>query len=232
MANRRFTQFFYTLHNKPTLIDCNFVVAATNGAGITSLKGPGVQNVFMHTSTTPAAGSPNPANGYIYVQLQDNYNYFYGFNSSLASPNSGSNIAVTSGAAALTVGQLYVITVVGTTTAAQWVTLGVPIGTTAAVGVSFIAASTGVGAGTGQVQLPAAVGSGIQHIELVGDPNLSIKSQSATIAGQTNGSYLTFQCLGSTDADTTTLIAKAPAAGTKISLQLYFSNSSIVVQGE
>lgn len=274
MANRRFTQFFHTLHSKPTLIDCNFTVAATDsaGKGITGLKGPGVQNVYMHTSATPAAGNPNPASGYIYVQLQDNYNAFYGMEHSIISPNSGSNLAVTSGAAALTVGRVYVITVVGTTTAAQWVTLGVPIGTAAAVGVPFVAASTGVGAGSGQVQLSAAAGSGINHIEMIGNPALSIKSTSATIAGQTNGSYLLMKCMsnsvsavtsaltmasytpaGTNDGGTPPLFTGTPAVltgsivnsggvasqalatpadGTVISLQFYFSNSSILSQGE
>lgn len=52
MSNRKYTQFFYTPHAKPVLIDCNFVVDAANGngLGIRSLKGPSVQNVFMHTS--------------------------------------------------------------------------------------------------------------------------------------------------------------------------------------
>lgn len=274
MANRRFTQFFYTLHNKPTLLDCSFTVAATDtgGKGVTGLKGPGIQNVYMHTSATPAAGNPNPAVGYIYVQLQDNYNAFYGMGHSIISPNSGSDLAVTSGAAALSVGQVYVITAVGTTTAAQWVTLGVPIGTTAAVGVPFVALSTGVGAGTGMVQLSASAGSGINHIEMIGVPNLSIASKSATIAGQTNGSYLLLKCMkNSVSAVTSALTMDSytpagvitngspdtfagtpavltgtivnsggassqaiatPVNGTVIGLQLYFSNSSIIAQGE
>lgn len=52
MANRWFTQFFYTLHKKPTLLDCNFVVDAANGngLGIRSLKGPGIARVFMNST--------------------------------------------------------------------------------------------------------------------------------------------------------------------------------------
>lgn len=195
MANRRFTQFYQTLHNKPVQLDCNFVVDATNGAGVNSLKGPGIQNVFMHTSGSPAAGSPNPASGYIVVQFQDNYSRYYGGYSEFRSPDSGSNIAVTAGGALLTVGQVYIISVLGTTTAANWVTLGVPIGTAAAVGVSFVAAATGAGVGSGQVRLPKAAGAGISHLEVVGDPNLMIKSTTGTIAGQTNGSYMLFQCM-------------------------------------
>src|ERR1035437_5544829 len=52
---------FYDFLNKPVLIDCNFVVDSTNGngLGIRSLKGSGVQQVFMNTSAgSLPAGSP------------------------------------------------------------------------------------------------------------------------------------------------------------------------------
>ncbi len=70
MANRLYTRSFNTKHAKPVLLDCNFVVDSTNGngLGIRSLKGPGIQNVFMHTTTTPGVGNngvenPNPQGG-------------------------------------------------------------------------------------------------------------------------------------------------------------------------
>jgi hypothetical protein len=42
------------MHKKPVLLDCNFIVDPTNGngLGIRSLKGPGIANVFMHTSAS------------------------------------------------------------------------------------------------------------------------------------------------------------------------------------
>lgn len=54
MANRRFTQFFNTLHTKPVLLDCNFIVDQSNGngMGIRSLKGPGISNVFMNSTAS------------------------------------------------------------------------------------------------------------------------------------------------------------------------------------
>ncbi len=226
MANRRFTQFFSTLHNKPVLLDCNFQVAPADsaGKGTTNVKGGGVQNVFMHTSA-PAVGSgnPNPAAGFIYVQLQDNYNKFFSSWAEFLAPASGTPIVVTAAGAHLTVGQVYQITKLGTTTAANWVTLGLPIGTTAALGVSFVAAATGAGTGTGEVQLPT--GSGVDSVEVVGTPNLMIASQSATIAGQTNGSYLIFQCLAGG-------IVTAPATGSVGYLCMYFGNSAILNNGE
>lgn len=219
MANRRYTQFFYTQHNYPVLLDCNFVVdsANGNGLGIRSLKGPGIQAVYMHTSSTPAPGSPNPASGYIMVQLQDNFQRSYGGFSGQVSPLSGTPL--TSG---LTVGVPYVITSLGASTLAQWRTAGVPVGITPAVGVAFFAAATSV-AGGGAVQLSTS--SGIDSIEEIGNTNLTIQSSAKNIAGVSSGSYVTLQCLKSG-------VLQAPTDGSVISLKFYFSNSRIMVQGE
>lgn len=109
---------YYSFLNKPVLIDCNFVVDSTNGngLGIRSLKGAGVQNVFMHTSASAGRGAnnylnPNPAAGYVLVQLQNNYNRYCGGFSGQVAPVTGSNLAIN--ATALTVGQPYVIVSVG-----------------------------------------------------------------------------------------------------------------------
>lgn len=55
MANTYFnSQFIYNKHTMPVLLDCNFVVDSTNGngLGIRNLKGPGIGNVFMHTTAS------------------------------------------------------------------------------------------------------------------------------------------------------------------------------------
>ncbi len=232
MANRRYNQFFNTLHKMPVLLDCNFTVDATNAAGITGLKGAGVDAVWMHTSTTPVSGSPNPASGLIYVKLQDNYNFLYMNSSSIQSPVTGANINI-SGAAVLTIGQAYIITAVGTSTTANWIAAGLPYGVTPAVGVSFIAGITGLGTGTGTVK---AVGvSGISAIEVVGNSNLTITSNALNIpnvAGPKSGPYIILQTLAATAAGNTALIPTAPAAGSLIRLSMYLSNSQILVQGE
>lgn len=108
----------YSFLNRPVLIDCNFIVDAANGngLGIRSLKGAGVQNVFMHTSASAGRGAnnylnPNPASGYALIQLQNNYNRYCGGFSGNAAPLAGSNIAIN--ASAMTIGQPYVITSVG-----------------------------------------------------------------------------------------------------------------------
>ena len=225
MANRNFSngKSIYIPHVKPVLLDCNFIVdsANGNGLGVRSLKGPMIANVFMHTTATPAAGSPNPADGYIVVQLQDNYNrYLSGF-SGFGSPLSGSALAVN--AAALTAHVAYVITSLGTSTTADWHALGVPAGVTPAVGVAFIAAATGAGSGSGTVMLSAS--SAIAHVEVIGDPSLSIGPDQTAI-GQTGGAQFVLQCLNGSNAVT------APTDGTVISLSFYLNDSSVTVQGE
>jgi len=244
MANRNFASGgkIYSMHVKPVLIDCNFIVDSTNGngLGIRSLKGPMVQNVFMHTTQTPGVGNsnpntpniaitnPNPASGTIVVQLQDGFNRSLSGFSSLVSPTSGSDVKIDN--SAMTAGVAYVITTLGNATAAKWHAIGVPAGVTPAVGVSFIAASNG-GTGntlTSRVQTAADAGSGIFSIETVGDPNLSIAP--VPTANQGFGAQFILECRKDSSADAPTVAA--PADGTVISLSFYLSDSSVIVQGE
>jgi hypothetical protein len=299
MANSRFTQFFWTKHMYPVLLDCNFVVDSTNGngLGIRNLKGPGIANVFMHTTasftgtthtnlivdgisggtaslvvgmpisgsgipagTTIASitsssaitisqaatasatvtisyagvGSPNPAPGIIMVQLGENYFRSYGGFYGFVSPLSGTPISI-SGSSVLTIGNAYVIVSLGTTTQAQWVAAGVPPNETAAVGLTFIAAITGGGTGTGIVEASSV--SGITTIEQIGDPNVAFSSVFPSPLGSLNGTaerrpYLFYQTLAATSSGVTTLIPTAPAAGSVIGMAFYLSNSSVIVKGE
>lgn len=242
LANRG---HFYCPHVRPVLIDCNFKVASSDsgGLGITNLNGQGVTNVFMHTSATAGKGpngklNPNPAAGYIMVQLGDNYNNFYGLSATLQTPLSGSSLNVDATDAALTVHDVYVITSVGTSTAADWLALGVPPGITPAVGVAFCALATGAGTGTGTVQAIAATGAGVDHIEMVGTPNMSVWA--IPVGGSPNvGSWLMLGCFqksftynSGTPANSTVQNAViAPADGTIISLGMYLGQSSAQVAG-
>lgn len=217
MANRRFTQFFNTLHTRPVLIDCNFVVDSTNGngLGIRSLKGPGVQAVYMHTSATPATGNPNPAVGHAIIQLQDNYNRYFGGFSGFVAPVSGS--ALTSTTANIT----YVIVSLGTATLAQWQAKGLPAGITPAVGVAFVATASGSIGGSAAVE--TVLNSGISSIEVIGDPNTTLTSSAATVIGVSSGAYLIVHFLGpktfsstATTATDTTLTAISSTAGLRV----------------
>lgn len=225
MANRNWASGgkIYSMHVKPVLIDFSFTVDNTNGAGISGLKGPCVSSVFMN-ATSPSGGNPNPPAGIIRVKLADNYSRFYNMFASIQSPNSGS--ALTS----VTSGTMYVITSLGTTTTAQWVARGLPIGVTPAVGVSFLATSTGAIGGTGAVQIPAANGAGLAStIDIIGNPDLNLFNSAQPSNG---GALLYFRCMGATSSSVTTRIATAPANGSVINMSLLLSDSSVIVQGE
>lgn len=227
MANRRFTQFQYSLEAMPVELQCSFTVAVANSAGYgqTGLVGPGISAVYMHTSATPA-GVVNPGSGYIWVKLQDNYNKLLAMDWNVQPPVTGSAINVND-TGVLTIGAPYQIVTVGTTTTAQWVAAGVPNGVTPAVGLSFLSAVTGAAGGTGTVK---ALGiGGIASVEVLGNTNLSI----APTGGSTlQGGWILLQTLAATSSGTTTLIPTAPTDGSVITLKLRLSNSSLTVQGE
>lgn len=226
----------YAPHVTPVIADLAFTVDNTNGLGITGLVGQAAQSVFMHTTTTPSRApngqlNPNPEVGVILVQLSDNFTRVYSAIPTIVSPNSGSSLNVDASDAALTVGKLYVIQTLGTTTAADWRALGLPAGIIPAVGASFVALVTGSGTGTGTVQLPAAAGSTINHIEMVGKPHLMLGP--TPVGGSPNvGAWVMLRTLAATNSTTTTLVNTAPAAGTVIKLALYLNQSSVTVAGE
>src|ERR1700691_4553264 len=105
MANRAWMNFGHMYANAvtPAMVSFNFIVDSTNGngLGIRSLTSNGyVRNVFMRTSATPGANSgvtnPNPAAGFIYVQLQDNYARALNSMSSMIAPV-GASQGITTG---------------------------------------------------------------------------------------------------------------------------------------
>lgn len=217
------------------------ITAGTTIASITSASAITLSAATASTLTaTPiglvAAGSPNPAAGYMVVKLSDNYNglLFYGMqdNSPLSGTNLGFIEGENSGTSGLTIGQDYVITVLGTTTTAAWVALGVPIGVTPALGVSFIAIATNSGLGTGKVQLNLATGSGIVKYDILGVPNKSIAPIGPNYSTASIGSWFYFRCLAATSSSVTTLVATAPADGTVIYGQVYLSNTSLQLGGQ
>lgn len=219
MANRNFSSGgkMYSMHTMPVLLDCNFVVDATQPNGISSLKGPTIQAVYMHsTASTPSA--LNPASGNIVVQLADNYNRYLSGSNVIRSPLSGSSLTST------TAHTSYQITILGTATAAQWLAAGVPAGVTPAVGVSFVAIATGTIGGSAAVQISAAAGSNVASIEILGDP--SLQSAPDPTKNQGYGAYLIFQCRDYAGA------IVQPANNSVISLEMLMSNSSVIVQGE
>lgn len=234
MANRNWASGgkIYSMHVSPVLLDCNFIVdsANGNGLGIRSLKGPAIQNVFMHTSASPGLGNtnpatpgvavlnPNPAAGTIIIQLQDNYNRSLSGFDSRVSPVSGTPLTAT------TANTSYVIVALGTASPAQWQAVGLPKGITPAIGAAFTASASATIGGSAAVEVAAASGSGIATIETLGDPNASISPNPS--ASQGFGGQIILQCRNFSGA------IAAPADGSVISLAMLLNNSSIVVQGE
>jgi hypothetical protein len=217
MANRNWSSGgkIYSMHTMPVLVDCNFVVdsANANGLGIRNLKGPVVKSVQMH-STAPVAGQLiNPAAGTILVTLADNYaRNLSGFNAFVAPLSGTTTNSVTAGTPA-------VIASLGSTTPAQWLAAGLPLGMTPAVGAAFIPIVTAAIGGSGLVETSGS--AGIDHMETVGDPNATISAIGTPGAGAT---IVIQTMLNSTKTQ--------PADGTVISLAFYQSNSSVMVQGE
>lgn len=173
-----------------------------------------------NTINNPSSGG---GGGAIIVILNDNYNVYLGGYSGFVSPLSGTQISISTGSS-LTVGAPYVITSLGTTTQAQWVAAGLSIKVTAAVGVSFIAAATS-GSGTGTVQAPLVGGSGIDHIEVIGDANL-MNNQNAYQLGTTpvqeqpgRGMMFILQCYSNG-------VPTSPVNGTVIGLNFYLNNTA------
>lgn len=217
MANRRFNQFFQTPYGKSVLLSCNFVVdsANGNGLGIRSLKSGmnTISAVYMHTSASAAAGNPNPQSGVIIVQFADNYNAYLGGFSGQVSAIGSSQTTTTNHVA-------YVITVLGTATLAQWQAVGLPVGITPAVGAAFVANASGTIGGSAMVAPTATAGSGIDHIEVLGDTNQTIVSGAATVLGSGSGAYQILQCFSAG-------AVAAPADGCVIGLSFWLNNTSI-----
>lgn len=208
------------------------IVAGSTIASIVSSSSINL-SVATSTSTTGSityqgfnngAASPNPAAGLILLQMKQNFNVYLGGFSGFVSPVSGTPINVTTG---VTAGLAYIIVSVGTTSLAQWQKLGLPVGVTPAVGCSFVAPLTTTATGTGIIEVPKAVGSGISSIEVIGDPNTMMNSA----IEPNGGAYVLMQCLAATNSSTTTSIATAPQSSSVVGLSLFFDGSSVTVDG-
>lgn len=217
---------------KPWYLNLNFVVDHTNGngLGIRSLKSNGfVRNVFMNTTQTPGsnngATNPNPLAGFALVQFNQNFNYYLGGFSGFVSSVTGS-IKIDN--SAMTAGQAYIITTLGNATAAKWAAVGVPAGVTPAVGVSFIALTNGGAGNTLTSRVSTPVPTGIQTIEVVGDPNQSIANSSIA---QNGGAYLLVQFIGATSSSVTTPIPVAPPDNSVCGMSFFFDGSSVSIDG-
>ncbi len=227
MANRNWMNGskVFTNLTAPTIVNLQFRVDVADPNGMTDLMSNGyVKNVYMH-STDGSPASPNPASGIIAIQLQDNYAALINCMASIAAPVSGAGVNING--TNLTIGRMYVISSLGTSTLADWRAIGLPSGLTPAVGMAFVAIATGDGAGTGTGQVKVVGVSGIQSIELMGNPQLELGPQGVSH----QGAWIYLQCLGATATADTAMIPAAPAEDSIISISLLLDNSSVTVDG-
>lgn len=223
MASRNYANSrIYSGHVMPVQIDLSIPIGASGAVGT-------VAGAYVKSVTRLALGMYQ-------IQLQDNYNGYYRGDFQFISPVTGGALAINSASAVLVVGKAYRISVVGTNTDAAWRAVGVPVGVTIAVGVSFVALATGSGAvGTGRVQL-VDNGSGIDKIELIGNPNLTSAPISPIGAGSL-GAIITIQCLqaqvgaATTQGSALQYAAANPASGCTLLLSMLLSNSSVTIGG-
>lgn len=214
MANSRYSQFFYTKHKMPVIIDANVTIGST-----------GAVSSYAAIGLLATSGVVRNAAGIYQFNFMDNYTNFYQMDWDFDSPTSGSSILVAS--AGTVSGTTYSITIVGTTTTAGWQSLGLPVGITPAVGVAFKATATTTAAGTGAVQVPLATGSGIIAMDMIGNPALTV-NPTPTPAGVVGG-YVIARCLAATNSSTTTLVATDPASGSVLNIRFYMGMSSVSI---
>lgn len=101
---------YYGFQSKPVWLDAKWTVDSTTGTGTASVKGQGIQNVFMHAGS-PSSINPNPASGYALVQLAYNYTRCYMGPWMAQPPVTGGGLAIDG--SALTAGLPYQIVTVG-----------------------------------------------------------------------------------------------------------------------
>lgn len=223
---------YFTNITTPRIVSANFIVDAanTNGLGIRSLKSNGyIESVFMHTSATPGVvngvTNPNPALGYAAVTFKNNFNKYIGaFAGQIITPATPSLTSVTNHT-------VYVITSVGTTTAAQWRAKGLPAGFTAAVGQAFVATATGALGGTGTVGIAGV--PLVNQVSIVGDPNATIASSAIRqyAGAQVMLQFSKLTASGTIAAPTLTMDSYTPAGTNNGATPPIFTGTPAVLTG-
>jgi hypothetical protein len=206
MANRAWMQTLSSLIERLTYINCKWTVTGSSGA-VSGLVGNGVLSV-----------TPGNVAGTYAVRFQDPYKALLHVDYSCSAP-AGTPQAITSG---LTVGNMYTIVTVGTSTAADFLAIGLDPGLTPTPGQCFVATSTGAGAGTGTVAPPETT-QAAPDVEIMGNQDSNV----GVSLGNGKGGGLV--CLSFRNASGT---VAWPAAGTVVRLGFKLRNSSIKQKGE
>jgi hypothetical protein len=119
-----------------------------------------------------------------------------------------------------TANSVFVITALGTATAAQWSAVGLPAGMTAAVGQSFVATASQSIGGSATVGVPGV--SNVGAISIVGEP--TVMAGNSNIAANSGAQIiLLFQDFAGA--------AVAPTASSIVRLELVYDGSSVTIDG-
>lgn len=201
-------------HNKGlTLIEGQFTILSTQTADTANYKTSGLQG-------TGVKSVANQATGVYKVTLSGKFYKFLGFSHSDSGINDTANhVAI----ASLSNGVPYVITTVGTSTAADWTLAGLDSGVVPAVGVAMTAVTAASGSGGNGFASPVIV-NGITKLQVYGDPNTTLNPAVGT------DPYFYIQTLY--DASSNIVAPAVPVDNTIIRFQLLVRNSSVKGKGE
>ncbi len=196
MASRNFrSNRIYNNHVFPVHIDARATIGSTGAITLVSSSVvPGSSPSINQQQSMGIKAITRLGVGTYQIQLDDNYSSMYKLDVSFTSAVTGAEIQVDTGTAGLSVGTAYQITTLGTSTAANWTTLGLASGLTAAVGQVFVALATGAGSGTGKVKAVAAANTSLQA-QVLGVPDLMLNTQ-PFVQGN-GGGIIVFQTLAS-----------------------------------
>lgn len=208
MAMQTRTSYQFTGSLVPGLQILQGQCAIGNTGAVSAVKGNGIVNIVRLAA------------GVYQILMQQNYNRFLSVHASFNSPVTGSAILI-NGSSVMTIGTIYQITTVGTSTAAQWQAAGLPVNMVPTVGQTFAALTTGSNGGTGAVKALAV--SSIATVEVAGDPQVMVNQLNPQIIIQT---------MAATSSSVTTLIPTDPVSGSVLHFAMLLRSSSIKGNGE
>lgn len=183
------SQRIFNWHAYPVQMDAQVSIGASGAPTLVSSS-----SAYSIPTSRGIKSITRLTTGIYQVQFDDNFSQLLDCHARFTA-GQGSTINMGS----LSTGTVYQILTLGTTTQAQWVTAGLPVGVTAAVGQVFKAA--GAGAGNGTTKL--LVANSASRIELMTSPagaDTMLNNQPFTQG--LGGGYLTFQCIASTAVGT------------------------------
>lgn len=189
MASRQYrSNRIYNWHVFPVQLDAQVSIGSSGAPTlVTSSAVPTSSPSTNQQQSQGIKSITRLTTGVYQIQLDDNYSSMLSMQAMFTAPVTGGAVNMGS----LSIGTVYQIVTLGTTTQAQWHTAGVPSGIPAAPGVVFKAAT--IGAGNGTVKLLGS--NAAQSIQAYGaSPDLMLNSQPFN-QGQ-GGGYITFQCMG------------------------------------